>query len=96
MAIPVGRKTLSVFQADTVHFAYDSSVVQSGERPKISNVADYLKAHPANAVKIEGHCDERGTEEYNRALGEHRALALREAIVGMGIEAGRVDHYQLR
>jgi peptidoglycan-associated lipoprotein len=81
----------SVFQADTVHFAYDSSAVRSSDHSKISSVADYLKAHPANAVKIEGHCDERGTEEYNRALGEHRALALREALVGMGIDSGRVD-----
>ena len=76
---------------DTVHFEYDRSEVRSEERSKVSAVADYLKSNPGNAVKIEGHCDERGTEEYNRALGERRALALREALIGMGVDAGRVD-----
>ena len=42
-------------------------------------------------MKIEGHCDERGTEEYNRALGERRALALREELARLGIDPGRVD-----
>jgi peptidoglycan-associated lipoprotein len=81
----------SAFQSDTVHFDLDSSVVKSSERPKLSSVADFLKANPNDAVKIEGHCDERGTEEYNRALGERRALALREALVGLGIDPNRVD-----
>jgi len=81
----------SALQADTVHFDFDSSVVKASERPKLSAVADFLKANSADAVKIEGHCDERGTEEYNRALGERRALALREALVGMGVDATRVD-----
>ncbi len=81
----------SAFAADTVYFALDSSVIQSGEKSKLSAVADFLKANAADAVKIEGHCDERGTEEYNRALGERRATALREALVGLGIDAGRID-----
>ena len=81
----------SAFASDTVYFAFDSSVIQSGEKSKLAAVADFLKGNAADAVKIEGHCDERGTEEYNRALGERRALALREALVGMGIEASRVD-----
>ncbi|HVV70679.1 MAG TPA: OmpA family protein, partial [Verrucomicrobiae bacterium] len=81
----------SAFQSDTVHFAYDSSEIKGGERSKLTTVADFLKANPADAVKIEGHCDERGTEEYNRALGERRALALREALVGLGVDASRVD-----
>src|SRR5690348_12241425 len=63
----------STFKSDTVHFAFDSSVIAPEEKSKVANVADYLKANAANAVKIEGHCDERGTEEYNRALGERRA-----------------------
>jgi len=81
----------SAFASDTVHFDFDSSVVKPSERSKISAVADFLKANSADAVKIEGHCDERGTEEYNRALGERRALALREVLVGMGVAADRVD-----
>ncbi len=78
-------------KADIVHFDFDSSAVKASEKPKVAAVADYLKANAAKAVKIEGHCDERGTEEYNRALGERRALALREELVSLGIESTRVD-----
>jgi peptidoglycan-associated lipoprotein len=78
-------------QADTVYFDYDSSVVKTSEKSKVAAVADYLKANSASAVKVEGHCDERGTEEYNRALGERRALALREELVSLGVDATRVD-----
>jgi peptidoglycan-associated lipoprotein len=80
-----------ILEADTIHFAYDSSVVRSADKSKISAVADYLKANPAVAVRVEGNCDERGTEEYNRSLGERRALAGREELIRLGIESGRVD-----
>ena len=58
----------------TVHFAYDSSVVRSADKSKIASVADFLKANPTAAVRVEGNCDERGTEEYNRSLGERREI----------------------
>jgi peptidoglycan-associated lipoprotein len=80
-----------IFKSDTVHFDYDSSSVKSQEKSKVSAVADYLKANMMDAVEIEGHCDERGTEEYNRSLGERRALALREALVSLGVSADRID-----
>ena len=80
-----------ILKADTVYFDFDSSVVKEGEKSKVSAVADYLKSNSGNALKITGHCDERGTEEYNRALGERRALALREELVGLGVAADRVD-----
>jgi peptidoglycan-associated lipoprotein len=85
------NENTEVLKADTVHFDYDSSVVKAGEKPKVAAVADYLKGNRSSAVKIEGHCDERGTEEYNRALGERRALALREELARLGIDPGRVD-----
>jgi peptidoglycan-associated lipoprotein len=78
-------------KADSVHFDYDSSVVKSSEKSKIEAVADYLKANPSVAVRVEGNCDERGTAEYNRSLGERRALAAREELVGLGVDASRVD-----
>ena len=62
-----------------------------GEKSKVAAVGDYLKANSGAAVKIEGHCDERGTSEYNRALGERRALALREELIRLGIDPNRVD-----
>ena len=80
-----------IFKSDTVHFDFDSSVVKGSEKSKVAAVAEYLKANQMTAVEIEGHCDERGTEEYNRSLGERRALALREQLVSLGIDAGRVD-----
>jgi peptidoglycan-associated lipoprotein len=80
-----------IFKSDTVHFDYDSSSVKGQEKSKVSAVADYLKANSMDAVEIEGHCDERGTEEYNRSLGERRALALREALVSLGVSPDRID-----
>ena len=80
-----------MFKSDTVHFDFDSSVIKSDDKAKVSAVADYLKGNNQDAVEIEGHCDVRGTEEYNRALGERRALALREELIRLGIDASRVD-----
>jgi peptidoglycan-associated lipoprotein len=74
----------------TVHFAYDSAAVLSKEQDKIVIVSEKLKSDPAALLIIEGHCDERGTEEYNRSLGERRALALREALANAGIDAQRI------
>lgn len=85
---PEDREAL---KADTIHFDYDSATVKPGEHSKVTAVADYLKSNASNAVKVEGHCDERGTDEYNRALGERRAIAIREELVKAGVEAGRVD-----
>jgi len=82
------QTTLSI---NTVQFDYDSSVVKSSEKAKVSAVAEYLKSNSSAAVEVDGHCDERGTDEYNRALGERRALAIREELVLLGIEPGRVD-----
>jgi peptidoglycan-associated lipoprotein len=79
------------FAAETAHFDFDSSVVKAADKPKVAKVAEHLKANPTHAVEVDGHCDERGTEEYNRALGERRALALREELAGLGIEPTRID-----
>ena len=85
------KQDASALAAHTVHFAYDSSVVKSSEQGNVAAVADYLKSNASAAVEVDGHCDERGTDEYNRSLGERRALAVREALVALGIDAGRVD-----
>ncbi|HET7624992.1 MAG TPA: OmpA family protein [Verrucomicrobiae bacterium] len=81
----------NTFQPYTVHFDYDSSSIKSADKPKVSSVADFLKANPQAAVRVEGNCDERGTEEYNRALGERRALALREELIRLGVAPERID-----
>lgn len=97
-ALPTGLNDLTPFNQDratlavnVVHFDYDSSVVKSSEKGNVEAVAAYMKSAPANvALLIEGHCDERGTEEYNRSLGERRALALREALVADGVDSQKV------
>ena len=76
--------------ANTVHFAYDSSVIRSSEQANLQAVAAALAADPSTKLKIEGNCDERGTDEYNRSLGERRALAAREALAKLGIDPMRV------
>jgi peptidoglycan-associated lipoprotein len=76
--------------AHTVHFAFDSAVIKTSEEAKVSAVAAALNGNMSDKLIIEGHCDERGTEEYNRALGERRALATREALAKAGVDPNRI------
>lgn len=78
------------FKSDTVYFEFDRATVKASEGSKLENVATYLKGSRRDMLIIEGHCDERGTEEYNRSLGERRALALREYLVNLGISGERI------
>ena len=75
---------------DTIHFAFDSAVVRDSENAKLQAVAAALNSDKSANLMIEGNCDERGTEEYNRSLGERRAEAAREALVGMGVDENRI------
>ena len=88
---PGWPENAEILKTDTVYFDYDSSVIKTVEKPKVGAVADYLKGNSANAVRVEGNCDERGTEEYNRALGDRRAQAVREELVRLGVDPNRVD-----
>jgi peptidoglycan-associated lipoprotein len=82
------RQTLA---PHTVHFDYDSAAIRGSEKPHVEAVAAYMKSAAANvAVLVEGHCDERGTEEYNRALGERRALAVRESLIAAGVDSQKI------
>ena len=83
-------KDPAALAAYTIHFSFDSSVIRSSERANLASVASALNASPNDKLLIEGNCDERGTEEYNRALGERRALAAREALVKAGISPDRI------
>ena len=74
----------------TVHFGFDSAAVLSKEEVKLVIVSEKMKSDLSAKLLIEGHCDERGTDEYNRALGERRALALREALQRAGVDSMRV------
>ena len=85
-----GAGSLQHGQFAPVLFDYDSARIRPSEVSKLEAVAAYLKSNPGKLV-IEGHCDERGTAEYNRALGERRALAARDELVKLGIDASRVS-----
>ncbi len=76
--------------AETVYFAFDSSAIPSGERAKLEKAAQWMAENPDRSLLLAGHCDERGTEEYNRGLGERRALAIREYLIGLGISPQRL------
>ena len=76
--------------AQTVYFELDRSEIHPDDLSKVEAVAGILAQDAQNKVLIEGHCDERGTEEYNRALGERRALSVRDALSGLGVSADRV------
>ena len=76
---------------DNVYFAYDSYQIPRSEIDKIERVADYMKSHKDVRLIVEGHCDERGSREYNMSLGEHRALAVRAYLVGLGIGSARIQ-----
>lgn len=79
------------FAAQTVYFDLDKAVVKSTEVSKLEVVATRMKSFPGKGLRVEGHCDERGTEEYNRSLGERRALAIREVLVRLGMDPEFID-----
>ena len=71
------------------YFDYDSAAIRPDARQALQKTADFLKGYPNTRVTIEGHCDERGSTEYNLALGQRRANAVKEYLVSLGISA---DH----
>lgn len=79
-----------MFRQETVFFGFDKYNLPGSELSRVQNVANYLMSETASDVLVEGHCDERGTPEYNRALGERRALSVREALITLGISGDRV------
>jgi len=72
---------------DTIYFDFDKSTISGDQRAKLQAVSDWFKANPGDSLFLAGHADKRGTPEYNRALGERRALAVREYLVGLGLPA---------
>ena len=77
-------------QFPPVYFTYDSSDIQSSETGKLHQLADFMKRAPNNII-LAGFTDERGTEEYNRALGERRAQATRNYLISLGVSGSRIQ-----
>ncbi len=74
----------------TVYFDYDRADIKETEVPKIQAAATYLQEHKEVRCELEGHCDERGSNEYNMALGERRAHAVRGYLMRLGVEGSRL------
>jgi peptidoglycan-associated lipoprotein len=74
----------------TINFDFDKSDIREADKGKLQAIADFLKAYPQAKLQIEGHCDERGTVEYNLALGERRSHAAQAYLVGLGASADRL------
>ncbi|TLM66631.1 MAG: peptidoglycan-associated lipoprotein Pal [Deltaproteobacteria bacterium] len=74
-----------------INFAYNQFTLEDQARVVLEQNAVYLRRHPAEKIVIEGHCDERGSDEYNLALGERRALAAKNYLVSLGIAAERLS-----
>jgi peptidoglycan-associated lipoprotein len=77
--------------SDTVHFDTDKYGVDDESQGILRSQAQWLSRYPGKSITIEGHCDERGTREYNLALGERRANAAKNYLVSLGIDAGRIQ-----
>lgn len=75
----------------TVYFDYDKYTIRSDARGSLKANASWLKSNPGATIQVEGHCDERGTIEYNLALGERRANAAKNYLVRMGIDSSRLS-----
>ena len=75
----------------TVFFGFDSSNLDGSAKDAMKSNADFLKANTKVDIQVEGHCDERGGRQYNLALGERRAKAVRDYLVAMGVEAKRIS-----
>ena len=80
----------TIFKSDAVYFDFDSATIKKSEEKKLEDVANYFKEHTNHALRVEGNCDERGTEKYNLSLGDRRALAVREYLSNLGVSPSSI------
>lgn len=85
---PVQREEALKFE--NIRFDFDKSAIREDAKPILQAVATYMKKNRDARIQIEGHCDERGTAEYNLALGDRRAHAAKKYLVGLGVESARL------
>ncbi|MFM7610931.1 MAG: peptidoglycan-associated lipoprotein Pal, partial [Alphaproteobacteria bacterium] len=76
---------------DRVFFDFDRSNIRADQRPVLQRQAEWMGRYPEVRVQVEGHADERGTREYNLALGQRRANAARDALVAGGVNGSRIS-----
>ncbi|HUO02507.1 MAG TPA: peptidoglycan-associated lipoprotein Pal [Rhizomicrobium sp.] len=89
--IPGSAQDFKVNVGDTVHFALNQYNIEDNDKATLNKQAAWLARYPSVRLNIEGHCDERGTREYNLALGARRANAVKEFLVAQGVSAARLE-----
>jgi peptidoglycan-associated lipoprotein len=89
--VPGSQQDLAATAGDRVFFSFDRSDISSEGQQTLQRQAEWLQHYPNVDVRIEGHCDERGTREYNLALGDRRANAVKDVLVAAGISASRIS-----
>jgi peptidoglycan-associated lipoprotein len=90
-AVPGSQQDLAQSAGDRVFFAFDRSDITPEAQQTLQRQAEWLQRYPNVTVTIEGHCDERGTREYNLALGERRANAAKQVLIAAGVSPARVS-----
>ena len=88
---PGSAEDFRVNVGDTVLFDVDQHSIRADAQSVLQKQAAWLKQYPAVRLMVEGHCDERGTREYNLALGDRRAYAVKEFLVSLGVDAARLQ-----
>jgi peptidoglycan-associated lipoprotein len=74
-----------------IHFAFDKYNIQDTDRAELKTIAAWMRKNASEKLSVEGHCDERGTNEYNLALGDRRAKAVRDYLVSLGVPSARIS-----
>lgn len=88
---PAGSDSGTINGLSTINFAYDSSTLDTFSRGKLKSNAEWMKTNSRYTIQIEGHCDSRGSVEYNLALGERRAKVVRDYLQNLGVDKGRLS-----
>jgi peptidoglycan-associated lipoprotein len=88
--VPGSQEELTALYGDRVFFGTDQSDLQADARATLEGWSQWLRQYPSATLTVEGHCDERGTREYNLALGERRASAAKNYLVALGINPNRI------
>ncbi len=89
--LPGSLQDFKVNVGDTVHFAYNEYNIQDQDKSTLQKQATWLNKYPSVQIAVEGHADERGTREYNLALGARRANAVKEFLVSLGVSTSRLQ-----
>jgi peptidoglycan-associated lipoprotein len=84
-------RSLATLNGKSIYFAFDQYLIQPDEDPLVSQHASLLEQYPQDKVTIQGNCDERGSSEYNLALGQRRADEVKERLVLLGVPASRIE-----